>query len=292
MNTKNILILLSAILVLFAVLLILLVKYDYIDLGSNGNGGNGKFFDFKETDASYYEYMYDDPGCRNNICMKEYIVHSNGIVFSRDESVINGSRKTKINTSKIEKNKAEYLIAYTGDHMQVLNPEGIDCQNCGLVHIFYGDTDKKKSATSYMDISPQFMSDVLAMTELELKNAILLEPFFVHVVFSSLWKNSADYHFYSDGTVLKEEFGEKNGELLGFNIYTIEKSVIDELRNSINKDHFLAKDNEIGCVELGLKWGYIELQKDGEYNFAYTCGVGDSAVDKLFKELFEKTGGK
>jgi hypothetical protein len=67
---------------------------------------------------------------------------------------------------------------------------------------------------------------------------------------------------------------------------------VDELRNSINKDHFLAEDNEIGCVDLGLKWGYIELQKGGEYNFAYTCGAGDSAVDKLFRDLFERTEGK
>jgi hypothetical protein len=148
-------------------------------------------------------------------------VHSNGIVFLRDESVVDGSRKTKINIGAIDKNKAEYLISYTGDHMQVLNPEGIDCRNCGLVHMFYGDTAGKKSATSYIDVSPQFMRDTLAMTESELKKASFFEPFFVHVVFSSLWENSIDYHFYSDGTVLKEEFGEKNGELIGFNIYTI-----------------------------------------------------------------------
>jgi hypothetical protein len=71
MNTKNILILLAAILVLFAALFILLVKYYHIDFGGSVNGGNNKIFDFKKTDLGYYEYMYDDPGCRNDNCIKE-----------------------------------------------------------------------------------------------------------------------------------------------------------------------------------------------------------------------------
>jgi hypothetical protein len=292
MNKKNILISVVAIMFLFAALFILIVKYNDRGAGGNGGGDDDKLFNFKKTDLSYYEYMYDDPGCRNGNCMKEYIVHSNGIVFFRDESVINGFKKTKINIGEIEKNKAEYLISYTGDHMQILNPEGIDCFNCGLVHIFYGDAAGKKSATSYIDASPQFMHDALAMTESEVKNAKFFEPFFVHIVFTALRGNSIDYHFYSDGTVLKEEFGEKNGEFLAFDIYTIEKSVMDKMKDSITGDHFLAEDSQTGCTEAGLKWGYIELEKGEDYNFVYTCGAGDSAVDKLFNELFEKTGGK
>lgn len=294
MNKKYILISMVAIPVLFAALFILAVRYNNPGTGGNGNGSgdDDKFFNFKKTDVSYYEFMYDDPGCRDGNCMKEYIVHSNGIVFFRDESVINGFKKTKINIGTIEKNKAEYLVAYTGDRMEVLNPEGIDCYNCGLEHIFYGDAAGKKSVTSYIDSSPQYMRDVLAMTEAEVRKANFFEPFFVHIVFTSLRGISTDYHFYSDGTVLREEFGEKNGELLSFNIYTIEKKVMDEMKGRITGEHFLEEDSDTGCIEAGLRWGYVEIQKGEDYNFVYTCGAGGSAADKLFKELFEKTRGR
>lgn len=293
MNNKKFLILIAVILFLSAAFF-LVIKYN--NFGVRGNGGgddnDGKLFNFKKTDLSYYEFMYDDPGCRDGNCIKEYIIHSNGLVFSRDKSVINGSKKTKIKIGTIEKNKAGYLIAYTRDHMTVLNPEGIDCYNCGLVHIFYGDAAGKKSATSYIDVSPQFMRDVLAMTESEVENIGFFESFFAHIVFTSSGGVSADYHFYPDGTVLREEFGKKNGELLNFNIYTIEKSIIEEIKSGITEDYFTAEDSEAGCVEVGLSWGYIELQVGQKYNFVYTCGVGDSAADELFKELFEKIRGK
>lgn len=286
MLNRNILIMLAATMFLFTALFLFAIRNNG---GMFGGGSNeDEFFNFKDTELNYFEYMYDDPVCRDGNCVKEYIVHSNGIVFSRNEFIANGSKRASTKTALLSRKKAEELIKYTRDHMEIFNPEGINCYDCGLVHIFYGDQLGTKSTTSFIDQSPQATRDIFIATEAAISEAIFVDPFFVHIVFNSLWGDTDDYHFYYDGTVLKEVFGDKNGELLSFNIYSIEKNIMDEIKTTISDDYFSAIDNDLPCIEEGLKWGYVEIQKGSDYNFVYTCGAGDSAADKLFKDLLKR----
>ena len=63
-------------------------------------------------------------------------------------------------------------------------------------------------------------------------------------------------------TVLYEEFGQKNGELITSAIYTIRQEDVDFMRESTTEDFFNSKTSLENCIEKGLEWGYLEIKKE------------------------------
>jgi len=248
-------------------------------------------FDFKETDMKYYEFVYEDTECKDE-CLTEYIVHSNGLVFPKKETNTGGMINTEIYIGIIDKKKAETLIERTKTDIGNTNTEGIDCDSCQLYHIFYGEKEITRSFTTRTENAPGFFKDIEENTSQELKTQTPLEPFFIHLIFKKPKENAIDYHFFPDGTVLKEQFGERNGELLSSAIYTISQKDMDAMKQSTTNDIFASSDNLDRCDKNNLEWGYIEIQKGTSYKLIYTCGTGNSRADKLFSELLKKTGAR
>lgn len=217
-------------------------------------------FEFKETDISYYEFVYEDFGCKND-CFIEYIVHSNGVVFTKKETMADKGRKTEINLGTIDKNKAEDLINYTKKIIENLGTKNVNCADCRFYHIFYGSPRETKAFTTYFENAPEFIAEINAVTESALKEIRPLESFFVHFVFQPVEGNSIDYHFYPEGTVLKEEFGKKNGELLFSAIYFLDLQEINNLKKIVTDDYFISLDNLNDCNAANLLWGYLEIKK-------------------------------
>ena len=246
-------------------------------------------FEFKDTSLRYLEFVYEDTTCASD-CSREYIIMSNGITFTRTEKEIEEGKATKTIIGSIEKENARNIIDLAQDITSKSSNEGIDCKYCTLYHVFYGDNKKTKSFTTYIRSAQKSIEELQSRTLEELKGQKLLDQFFVHLVYKEPRKNTIDYHFYPDGTVLKEEFGPKNGELLSSKITEITKENLKEIKDMVGEKKYNSKENLRNCNQKGLEWGYMELSNQENYAIVFTCGFGESSEDKLYAALMKKIG--
>ncbi len=277
---------------LFTAVILFFIIYIYIAAKENPPEG-GKFFNFQKTDMSYYEFVYEDITCGRNPCLtEEYIIFSSGLVFKKTEEQTGGKEKTEAYIGKIEKNKAEEMIGYAKIIVDSFGGTGTECANCRLYHVFYGDMAQTKAVTKRIENAPESIREIGEMTRKALGNFKPSNSFFIHFVFEPKGGNTIDYHFFSDGTVLKEYFGMINGDLSSSALYSLNSKEVDELMGMVGGDYFKSTDNLESCVKTDLNWGYLEVKRGNNYHTVYTCGNGQSGADKLFEELLKKTDGK
>ena len=137
----------------------------------------------------------------------------------------------------------------------------------------------------------------ITTNNLEITKAVLFflegektEQFFVQFVYTKLGQNSVDYHFFSDGSVLREEFIGDDLVLGPVSVFEIEKSELDSLKKKFDSEFFDSKSSLDNCPLNGLAHGYLEVMNNDKYNFSWTCGTLDSRVDIVFNELMEEYG--
>jgi hypothetical protein len=248
-------------------------------------------FDFRETDMRYYELVHEDATCRET-CLTEYIIYSNGLVFLKKETMENEARETEIELGTIGGDRAEDLIQKTEEFIGDSNTRGVDCRECRLYHVFYGGRGETRSVTEYIEDAPGYIKELESETQDAVEDLNPEDSFFLHLIFKKPGQYAVDYHFNPDGTVLREEFGQRNGELISSQIYSLDPEEVRKLRDSITGEYFTSNSSLENCHINNLEWGYLEIKKDSDYRLVYTCGTGYSAADMLFKELFEKTGGR
>ncbi len=250
-------------------------------------------FNFKKENISYIEFADERLDCgRGEICLIEYIVHSNGLVFAKqEEKKQEGSEnEADIRIGTIGKSIAGDLIAQSKLFLKSSGKSTEDCDNCRLFHLFYGGTEETQAFTARAENSPVFLAEISGKISKAGESLVPVDPFFLHFVFKPISGNAVDYHFYSDGIVLLEEFGERNGELLLSAVYSLSDEEIKKLKAMVADGYFLSAGSSFeNCPEKGFAWGYLEASKGGKYKTVYTCGAGDSAADKLFNDLLEKT---
>jgi hypothetical protein len=255
-------------------------------------GKKGDLLKFQGTDLEYYEFVYEDTTC-NTDCFREYIVISNGFTLTKIEAKRDGQKTTEVSLGTIDTNAAEEVIGYTESIMAGYKTNGIMCSECRLYHVFYGDNRITRVFSDYGDNTPESIKGIEKQTQLALKDIKESEPFFLHLVFKKVNKDSIDYHFFGDGTVLKEVFGINNGELKSHMIYRIDGSELRMLKDSVNDNFFIPSSNNLhDCEKNDLEWGYIEIKDKENYGLSFTCGTGNSAADTIFLDLFKKTGGR
>jgi hypothetical protein len=236
---------------------------------------HGEKFDFKETDLSYIEFVREEPES-----FEEYIIHSNGLVLEK--------KAERIRIGHIDGKRAVEIIERAGDGMKDTT-EGIDCEECGIYHVFYGSPRETLAYTVRMDEAPQYVLELEEETKKVADELVRGEAFYVHFVYKRTGEYVTDYHFYPDGTTLLEEFGPRNGELKNSRIYRLEREVMERIKREIPDEYFTSENDLMGCNSRDLEWGYLEIQKDGRYGTVYTCGTGNTAADELFNEFLEKT---
>lgn len=247
-------------------------------------------FNFKKENISYIEFTDERLNCREKeICLIEYIIHSNGLVFAKQEKK-QDENKVNIQIGIIDKFAAKNLLIQVKSFFQNFDKKIDECDNCRLFHLFYGDKETTNAFTAQAENSPIFLSEIGEKISKASERMELIDPFFLHFVFKPINKKAIDYHFYSDGIVLKEEFGEKNGELLSSAIYSLSNEEIKKINITVTNEYFSSNNSSFeNCPEKNLEWGYLEVNKEEKYKTVYTCGEGTSAADKLFNELLEKT---
>ncbi|MBU0758687.1 MAG: hypothetical protein KKG59_02510 [Nanoarchaeota archaeon] len=243
-------------------------------------------FDFQETDLKYFEFVHENPSCEI-YCDIEYIVVSNGMTLTKTKDFVG----REIIIGKIDPVDAEKLVRQTETQLGDLSNGGIDCRDCNINHIFYGDKSKTQAFTTYVDEAPEFIQNIHTDTERVLQSQQIPDQFFMNLVFKKNNEFAKDYHFFPDGTVLIEEFGELNGNLISSEIVKIDKSDMDTIRLSIEDGFFTSEDDSDTCWKKKLDYGYIQVLDKDKHNFVFICGIGDSSADRLFNKLVSKVGG-
>jgi hypothetical protein len=239
------------------------------------------------NDLAYYEIAREDHLC-TDYCFLEYIVQSNGIILEKRETEEEGKKNTSINLWHIKKSEARDLISNARDLLGQHKSDRIDCTECVISHIFFADQAETVAYTVLDSERPDFIDKIQSMTERSIDNAIGSDDFFVHFAYASRNSNIVDYHIFSDGLVLKELFGDKNGELIEANIYYISDEKMKEIKSFINEDIFKTSGDPAACSRRDLLWGFFELKNAENYRQKYTCGGENNDSDKFFDNLYNK----
>ncbi|HIE33517.1 MAG TPA: hypothetical protein EYP86_00045 [Candidatus Altiarchaeales archaeon] len=143
------------------------------------NNNSKNIFNFKETDLKYYELVHEDPLCETT-CMNEYIVHSNGLVFIKR---VHKGNCVDIEIGTINETMAISLIERAESIISDRKTGGINCTDCGVYHIFHGDSEKTTELTIYLRDAPISVMELENDTSNALNDLKPIEQFFVQFIY-------------------------------------------------------------------------------------------------------------
>jgi len=255
----------SKVLVCLAVILVL--------SGCSNNQGTG----------NYYEVVHERANC-DPYCSLEYLLVSNGYILKK-ESHSRGSVQHDITIVKISSSKAEQAIAST--HNLITEHKTERCVNCNEFTFFTLKEGQPFMHVTSEENSPDEMKTIFETTKELFEEGTEAESFFVQFVYKKIAQNSIDYHLFPNGTIVKLEFIGNSYDLGAAEVYDLETEQIEEIRNLIQPEYFSSESSLHECLTKGLEYGYLEIQKDDQYHFVWTCGTENSEADKLFNDLFE-----
>ncbi len=234
----------------------------------------------------YYEIVLEKSGCKP-YCSLEYIVLSNGLVMKKQSN----SQTVIENTIEIVKTtpeKAAQAIKFAQDN---LSEQKFDkCNSCDQFVFF---TNKKPDLfmfVSRQEEAPDFLNKIFENSQNLFSGGEKVEQFFVQFVFKKIGKNAVDYHFYPDGSVVKETYVGSSQELAGADAFMLNGQQLGFLKSQITGGLFDSKSGLENCQKNGLEYGYLEVLRDGEYIFEWTCGTRASKVDTVFNEYLREFG--
>jgi hypothetical protein len=242
-------------------------------------------YEFTPTDLSYFEFVNED-GLSGD--MREYIVISNGVALSK----IKHGSSANVTLGQIPLEKTETLMSSVRQRRDSLAGGGIACKGCELYHLFYGDAAGTNALSVRSADAPGWLPEIEVETAAASRGTELAQQFFVHFIYSESGEDAVDYHIFSDGTVLREEFGDANGDLLASTITKIGQADIADLASMVDDSFFSSISSLKGCQPIGLDYGYLEIHKSYQYGLIYTCGTESSKADAIFNHLMTKTGAR
>ncbi len=234
----------------------------------------------------YYEIVFDKADC-NPYCSTEFIVLSNGLVFKKESysrSVINN----QIEIVKVSEDNALQAIKSAQESVGEQKTER--CENCNSYVLFLEKKGRHFMFSAQEKDAPESVKKVFDDSTKLFLEGNKTEQFFVQFVFKRPGQNTADFHFFSDGTVLREDFSANTQILAGVEVFLLEKEKIDLIRGKISSDLFDSRTGIENCFEKGLEYGYLEVQMDEQYGFFWTCGAQSSKADELFNDLLKEFG--
>jgi len=170
----------------------------------------------------YYEIVIEKSGCKP-YCSLEYIVLSNGLVMKKQSN----SQIVIENTVEIAKTtpeKAAQAIKFAQDN---LSEQKFDrCNGCDQFVFF---TNKKPDLfmfVSRQEEAPDYLNKIIENSAGLFSGGEKGEQFFAQFVFKKTGKNAVDFHFYADGSVVKETYVGSSQELLGAEAFMLNEQQI------------------------------------------------------------------
>ena len=234
----------------------------------------------------YLEIVHERADC-NPYCSTEYILFSNGTMMKK-QSNDNGPYMNKVELVKVAPEKALSAIMAIEDYGLEYRPERCDhCNRYTLLTLkdgapFMHVIEEERAAPKVKEIFDDSSSLFFEGEE--------IEQFFVQFVYTRLGQNTIDYHIFSDGSVLKEEFIGQELVLGAASAFEIEEDKIDLLKEKFDSKFFNSKSGLNNCTSNGLSSGYMQVMKGEFYSFEWTCGTLESRVDDVFNEMMEEYG--
>ncbi|MFH1257395.1 MAG: hypothetical protein ABIG96_03770 [Candidatus Micrarchaeota archaeon] len=203
----------------------------------------------------------------------EYIVTDKGLIFRKEGAYPD---VPKIALSKASPEKATALFSRWDGSL--VPQDSINCNNCAIYHLFYHDGQETIRYNIEKGSGSTFMENLLAEAEAAYSSGEMQTPFFIQLVYSKAGL-ARDYHFFEDGTVIREDFGPAEGELIDAAVFSIDGRAIDLVTDA----PFSSPQPDSSCTKYD--YGYMEIRKGEKYVFSFTCGEGTSAADLLYSKL-------
>jgi len=237
-------------------------------------------------DLSYYEIVKENGSCLEN-CFLEYIVMSDGEIMEKHIKDFDNKEENGINMLKSDKGAVGRMIRKIKIYLQKYGSNnGVDCEKCNTYHLYYGGKEVAGSFSVKEEDSNAEIAEIFSSTEILARQSAFSDTQFVHFYYAK--KNGAylDYHIFSNGAVIMEEFGNKNGELSKSRIYRLAPERIRDLQKLVTEDFFVEKNENMICPEKEFIWGYLEIKTKENYNYIYTCANGNKDSDIIFNYLY------
>lgn len=239
----------------------------------------------QNNDLRFYEIVHERGDCKPS-CSLEYLVISNGIMLKKESQGVYPNHKIEL--FSILPEKAGELINLTSANIK--ESTGEECRNCDLFTLFISTKEKPISFFAKEETAPDFINELEQKTADLEKGGKKEEQFFIQFVFQRLGKDAVDYHFFANGTVLKEEFKGNSFSLENASLYKIPEEKIAQIKSDVKPEFFTSKSSIENCAEKGLSYGYLEVQKGPSYAFSWTCGAENTEADILFNLLLKEYG--
>lgn len=235
--------------------------------------------------SAYFEIVREGKSL-GDLGSTEYLMTSAGLILRKIKVEFSGREPlpTQIAIFRVTEGDAKALLGEVKANAATLKEE---CNGCSTYHMFYYDADGTKAYEVSEGNASSFVKALPARMEALIKNAKREETFFMSLVYSEGDK-IPDYHIFEDGAVIYEEFSLSKDTLLNARMLKLDP---EKIKNAI-PDDFFAWKGAASCNRREFGYGYVEAADKEKYNFAYTCGMGDSAADKFFDKLYGIVGGK
>jgi len=201
----------------------------------------------QNSDLRFYEIVHEKSDCKPS-CSLEYLLISNGIMLKKESQGAYPNHKIEI--FSIQKEKAEELVNLTSANIK--ESAGEECRNCSLFTLFISAKEKPISFFAKEESASNFIVGLEQKTAALEKEGKKEEQFFIQFVFQRLGNNAIDYHFFPDGTVLKEEFTGNSFSLANATLYKIPEEKIAQIKSAVKPEFFASESGIENCPRKGL----------------------------------------
>ncbi|GEM_PF-2663212 len=239
-----------------------------------------------QNNLLYYEIVHEKSDCKP-YCSLEYIVLSNGIMLKKEsmEKEFNGF---KVDLVDVGEQKAIQAITFA--EQSVNETKDSTCSNCNNFHLFLIKGGKPWMFLEQEEKTPEFIKTIMEDSKKLFLEGQSTEDFFVQFVFKRVGQDAVDYHFFSDGVVLREEFIGFESRLGNAGLFRLSEEKKALVKSMATSDFFGSISSLKNCQKNGLEYGYLEIKNNGLYDFVWTCGAEKSAADQLFNGLLQEFG--
>ncbi|MDO8647041.1 MAG: hypothetical protein Q7R70_01320 [Candidatus Diapherotrites archaeon] len=212
--------------------------------------------------GKYFEIVLQDPYCNGSACFDELLFLEDGLVLKKQQIQGNDYTVSFCQTTPSEFNS---LLSEIAKGLKASRFE--ECNSCAKYHLFYND-GKESKYSSVKAESAAFEKQVFAKAQKLCAMPSNAELF--HVI-SGKGNSFKDYHVFSNGIVVFEKFGMKDGELLESKVSMLKAGEFEELKKQIPAKSFETETLD-NCPANGFFYGFVEAKLSDNYDYAFTCG--------------------
>lgn len=236
-----------------------------------------------ETDMSYAEFVHSCPDCQEYET-DEFILLSNNLLF-RKSSMDRYAKDVNMFLAYLDDPEMQNLLNGLSGFAKTDALADINCPQCELYRIYYGDGQQTYRYSTEASNAPTAVLNYQMSLERAIQTSNPMDQLFIQFVYTLLEGPTHDYHFFPDGTVLYEAFGESEGELITAKLFRIAQQDLESVRGFIKEGFFSSDDSFEGCASSGLLHGYVSVYLDGRYALVWSCGESDSPASNTFNSF-------